>query len=39
MHFVDGADAETTKTQKETMYIQILEGLHKEEAGLIKYER
>ena len=34
-HFVDGADAETTKTQKETMYIQMLEGLHKEEAELL----
>ena len=30
-HFVDGADPETTKTQKETMFIQILEGLHKSE--------
>ena len=34
-HFVEGADAETTKTQKETMYIQILEGLHKEEAEVL----
>ena len=34
-HFVDGADAETTKTQKETMYIQMLEGLHAEEAELL----
>lgn len=34
-HFVEGADANTTKTQKETMYIQILEGLSKEEAQVL----
>ena len=34
-HFVDGADAETTKTQKETMFIQILEGLHADEAQVL----
>ena len=34
-HFVDGADADTTKTQKETMFIQMLEGLHQEEAELL----
>jgi hypothetical protein len=34
-HFVEGADAETTKTQKETMFIQMLEGLHAEEAELL----
>jgi len=34
-HFVDGADAATTKTQKETMFIQMLEGLHQEEAELL----
>tara|TARA_B100001113_G_scaffold154551_1_gene126393 strand:- start:366 stop:914 length:549 start_codon:yes stop_codon:yes gene_type:complete len=34
-HFVDGADPETTKTQKETMYIQILEGLSKVEAQVL----
>ena len=34
-HFVDGADPETTKTQKETMFIQILEGLHKSEAEVL----
>ena len=34
-HFVEGADAETTKTQKETMFIQMLEGLHQEEAELL----
>ena len=34
-HFVKGADAATTKTQKETMYIQMLEGLHQDEAKLL----
>lgn len=34
-HFVEGADAQTTKTQKETMFIQMLEGLHAEEAELL----
>jgi len=34
-HFVEGADADTTKTQKETMFIQMLEGLHQEEAELL----
>jgi hypothetical protein len=34
-HFVKGADLATTKTQKETMFIQMLEGLHQEEAKLL----
>ena len=34
-HFVQGADNDTTKTQKETMFIQMLEGLHAEEAELL----
>ena len=34
-HFVKGADNELTKTQKETMFIQILEGLHKDEAKVL----
>ena len=34
-HFVKGADANTTKTQKETMFIQMLEGLHQDEAALL----
>ena len=34
-HFVEGADAQTTKTQKETMFIQMLEGLHKDEAKVL----
>ena len=34
-HFVKGADQATTKTQKETMFIQMLEGLHKDEAKVL----
>ena len=34
-HFVKGADPETTKTQKETMFIQMLEGLHQDEAEVL----
>jgi hypothetical protein len=34
-HFVKGADVDLTKTQKETMFIQILEGLHKDEAVVL----
>ena len=31
-HFVTGADVATSKTRKETMFVQILEALHKNEA-------
>jgi len=34
-HFVKGADSATTKTQKETMFIQMLEGLHQDEAKVL----
>tara|TARA_E500000331_G_C17151926_1_gene667692 strand:+ start:523 stop:1062 length:540 start_codon:yes stop_codon:yes gene_type:complete len=34
-HFIKGADKNTTKTQKETLFIQMLEGLHQDEAQLI----
>jgi len=34
-HFVEGADADTTITHKETMFIQMLEGLHKDEAKVL----
>ena len=34
-HFVKGADNDLTKTQKETMFIQILEGLHADEAKVL----
>ena len=33
-HFVTGADAATSKTRKETMFVQILEALHKSEADV-----
>jgi len=34
-HFVKGADPKTNKLQKETMFIQMLEGLHKTEAQVL----
>lgn len=34
-YFVKGANNDLTKTQKETMFIQMLEGLHKDEAKLL----
>ena len=34
-HFIRGADNKTTKTQKETMFIQMLEGLHMDEARVL----
>ena len=33
-HFVQGADVATSKTRKETMFVQILEALSKGEAEL-----
>jgi hypothetical protein len=37
-HFVKGADNSTNKVQKEKMFIQMLEGLHQDEANLIRNE-
>ena len=34
-HFIKGADIKTTKTQKETLFIQMLEGLHMDEARVL----
>ena len=34
-HFVKGADPKLSKTKKEMMYIQMLEGLHADEAQLL----
>ena len=34
-HFIEGADATTSKVKKETMFIQMLEGLHESEAKLV----
>ena len=33
-HFVTGADTATSKTRKETLFVQILEALHKDEADV-----
>ena len=34
-HFVKGADEQLSKTRKETLFIQMLEGLNKDEATLL----
>jgi hypothetical protein len=34
-HFIKGADPQTPRFRKETMFIQMLEGLHKSEAQLV----
>lgn len=34
-HFVKGADTQLSKTKKEMMFIQLLEGLHKDDAELM----
>ena len=34
-HFVKGADPKLTKTRKEMMFIQMLEGLHADEANML----
>jgi len=34
-HFVKGADPKLSKTKKEMMFIQMLEGLHKDDAELM----
>jgi|TARA_B100001063_G_scaffold227254_1_gene237561 hypothetical protein len=34
-HFIKGADKTLSKTRKETLFIQVLEGLHKDEAELL----
>ena len=34
-HFVEGADQKLTKSKKEMMFIQMLEGLHKDDAKLL----
>ena len=34
-HFIKGADNQTPQHKKETMFIQMLEGLHPEEAKII----
>ena len=34
-HFIIGGDNTLSKTRKETLFIQVLEGLHKDEAELL----
>jgi len=34
-HFIKGADSQTPRMRKETMFIQMLEGLHKDEATVL----
>ena len=34
-HFIEGGDNETPKMRKETMFIQMLEGLHHSEAEVV----
>ena len=34
-HFIVGGDNTLSKTRKETLFIQVLEGLHKDEAELL----
>ena len=36
-HFIKGADNQTPRMRKETMFIQMLEGLHKDEATVLCY--
>ena len=38
-HFIEGADNKTPRMRKETMFVQMLEGLHKEEAELLVYAK
>ena len=34
-HFIEGADNQTPRMRKETMFIQMLEGLHEDEAKVL----
>ena len=38
-HFIQGADNVTPRAQKENMYIQMLEGLHEDEAEILVYAK
>ena len=38
-HFIEGGDNETPKMRKETMFIQMLEGLHHSEAEVVCYAK
>jgi hypothetical protein len=38
-HFIEGADNQTPRAQKENMYIQMLEGLHRDEAEVLIFAK
>ena len=38
-HFIEGADNQTPRMRKETMFIQMLEGLHEDEAKVLCYAK
>ena len=38
-HFIEGADNQTPRAQTENMYIQMLEGLHRDEAEVLVYAK
>ena len=38
-HFIEGADNTTPRMRKETMFIQMLEGLHEDEAKVVCYAK
>jgi len=38
-HFIKGGDPQTPRMRKETMFIQMLEGLHKDEAEVLCYTK
>ena len=38
-HYIEGADNKTPRMRKETMFIQMLEGLHKDEAQVVCYAK
>ena len=38
-HFIEGADNQTPRAQKENMYIQMLEGLHRDEPEVLVFAK
>ena len=38
-HFIEGADNRTPRMRKENMFIQMLEGLHEDEAKVLCYAK
>ena len=39
LHFIEGADNKTPRMKKETMFVQMLEGLHKEDPELLVHAK